>query len=62
MFNYFEKKRIEKFKNQLKYGQDKKPVHTVEALSDALAIGDEEKAIEILGVLVERKTKELKGK
>ena len=61
MFNYFENKRKEKFKNQLKYGQDKKPVHTLESLVDALAIEDYEKASEVLDVLLEREAKK-KGK
>ncbi len=54
MFNYFENKRKEKFKNQLKYGQDKKPEYNRQGLVDALAVGDEDKAQEIMHELVKR--------
>ena len=40
--------------NRLKYGQDKKPIYTMETLSNALLIGDDRKAQEILDELVKR--------
>jgi hypothetical protein len=51
-----------KFVNRLKYGDDKKPVYTTKAMTDALMIGDTEKAEEILKVLLERKTTQLMNK
>ena len=58
MINFFRNRKKKKFLNRLKYGQDKKQLYSTETLSDALAVGDEEKAIEILSVLVQRKVKE----
>lgn len=54
MINFFKNKRKRKFLNRLKYGQDKKPIYTMETLSNALLIGDDRKAQEILDELVKR--------
>jgi len=62
MIKFFENRRKQKFLNRLKYGQDKKPVHTIEAMVNALIDGDEKKAKEIVHKLVEQNAKkELKA-
>lgn len=50
----FESSRKRKFKNRLKYGQDEQPIYNTQTLTDALMVGDEEKASIILHEIVKR--------
>jgi len=55
----FRSTRKQKFLNRLKYGQDEKPIYNINAMTDALMVGDEEKAAEILHEVVKRKVNEV---
>jgi len=59
MINFFKNRRKKKFLNRLKYGQDEKPVYTTAAMTDALMIGDEEKAEIILHEIIKRRLKDI---
>lgn len=45
--------------NRLKYGQDEQPVYTVDEMTTALMVGDDEKAKIILHEIIKRRLEEI---